>query len=300
MSTIPAKEPYIPDAWETVPCPFCNSTDCTLYERFGSELQFSYVLCNNCHLVYQSPRPVYNQHFIDAAYADYYQYAEDIKADDFEKIPESGVAMFKKEIQQIIRYDKKRTLALDIGSGMGTFLYAAKPLYKKVIGLDVSVKMAEFIKKALDVTVYIKQFEEFDYPEKFSMIHMSHVLEHIPNPNEWLQKAKNILDDSGVLVINVPNKFSFSYRLQYFFYKLKLKKQFSSSWSNPARTPDHLFEPTIPSMLYLLEKNGYTVLEYYSYSRKDPVSDQSSFSKFMNRYLKIGSNLAFITTPKKA
>jgi hypothetical protein len=129
---------------------------------------------------------------------------------------------------------------------------------------------------------------------------MSHVMEHIPNPNEWLQKAKSVLDESGILVINVPNKFSFSNRLQYFFYKLKLKKQFSSSWSNPARTPDHLFEPTVPSMLYLLEKNGYDVLEHYSYSRKDPASDQSLWSKFINRYLKKGSNLAFITTPKKA
>ncbi|MGC4037403.1 MAG: class I SAM-dependent methyltransferase [Chitinophagaceae bacterium] len=299
MQTTVAKKPYIPDAWETVPCPFCNSTEYSVYERFGSEMQYTYVLCKNCRLVYTSPRPVYNKHFIDAAYAEYYQYAEELKAEDFENIPESGLNMFKKEMQQIIRYDTKRSLALDIGSGMGTFLLAAKPYYKEVMGLDVSEKMAAFIKRTLGINIYIKQLEDFDYPEKFSMIHMSHVLEHIPNPNEWLQKARTLLTDGGILVINVPNKFSFSYRLQYFFYKLKLKKQFSSSWSDPSRTPDHLVEPTIPSMLYLIKKNGFDVLEYYSYSRKDPVSNQSLFSKFMNRFLKVGSNLAFITTPKK-
>jgi len=294
------RQPYIPKSWETVPCPFCGSAEFTLYEKYGSELQYAYVLCKNCRLVYQSTRPAYDQHFIDAAYADYYQYAENIKPEDFENIPHSGVKMFKKEIEQILRYDKKRTRALDIGSGMGTFLHAAKPYYKEVMGLDVSKKMAEFIKQNLGINIILQQFEDFTYPEKFSMIHMSHVMEHIPNPNEWLQQAKKILDESGILVINVPNKFSLGFRLQHLYVKLGLKKQFSNLWDDPLRTPDHLFEPTVPSMLYLLEKNGYEVLEHYSYSRRDPVSNQSVLSKFMNRYLKVGSNLAFITTPKKA
>jgi 2-polyprenyl-3-methyl-5-hydroxy-6-metoxy-1,4-benzoquinol methylase len=127
---------------------------------------------------------------------------------------------------------------------------------------------------------------------------MSHVLEHIPDPNAWLRKAKSMLEKNGILVINVPHKFSISERLQHFFYRLKLKKQFSSSWNDPSRTPDHLFEPTIPAMLRLLEANQYEILEYYTYSRKDPVSNKSILSKFMHRKLKLGSNLAFITRPK--
>lgn len=291
--------PYIPASWVTVPCPFCESTAFEPYEKYGSKLQYTHVLCKNCSLVYQSPRPAYDQHFIDAAYADYYQYTDNIKNEDFENIPQSGLGMFRKEVEQILRFDKKRTFALDIGSGMGTFLYAAKPHYKEVVGLDVSAKMAGFIKKTLHLNIYLEQFENFTFREKFSMIHMSHVLEHIPNPNEWLQKAKQVLDESGILVINVPNKFSFSFRLKYYLVKLGVKKQFSGLWNDPSRTPDHLFEPTVPAMLYLFERNGYEVLEYYSYSRRDPVSNQSLFSRFMNRFLKAGSNLAFIATPKK-
>jgi len=49
-----------------------------------------------------------------------------------------------------------------------------------------------------------------------------------------------------------------------------------------------------------LAKNGFEILEHYTYSRKDPVSDQTVFSKFMNRWLKKGTNLAFITRPMKA
>jgi 2-polyprenyl-3-methyl-5-hydroxy-6-metoxy-1,4-benzoquinol methylase len=166
------------------------------------------------------------------------------------------------------------------------------------VGLDVSAQMAAFVERQLGVKVFLAQFEEFNYNKKFSLIHMSHVIEHIPNPKAWLDKARQMLEPGGILVINVPNKFSISFRTQHLFYKLKLKKQFSGSWADPSRTPDHLFEPTVPSMLRFLKANNYEVLDYFTYSRKDPVSNGSILSKFTNRVLHIGSNLSFITTPK--
>ena len=298
MPDIESNPAYIPKKWETIPCPFCDSNDYSNYEKFGSELQYTYVLCSNCSLVYQSPRPKYDHHFVNAAYAEYYQFAENHELNDMSDIKESSVIMFKKEVEQLIQYDKKRSAVLDIGSGMGTFLYASKPYYKSVIGLDVSEQMAAFVEKKLGVKIYVQQFEDFTYPEKFSLIHMSHVLEHVPNPNQWLEKAKGMLGPKGILVINVPNKFSLSFRLQYLFTKLGIKKQFSDTWNDAARTPDHLFEPTIKSMKYLLHKNNYKILEYYTYSRRDPASNGSIFSKLLNRWLKIGSNITFISSPK--
>jgi SAM-dependent methyltransferase len=296
---MPSLSKYIPKEWEKVPCPFCGSAEYSIYERFGSDLQFTYVLCHNCKLVYQSPRPKYNQEFIDSAYASYYQFSENIELNSDTKIQHSSVNMFKKEVENLLKYDKKRSNVLDIGSAMGTFLFAAKPYYKKAIGLDVSEQMARFAEKSTGATVYLKQFNEFVYEEKFSLIHMSHVIEHIPNPVEWLQKAAILLEEDGILVINVPNKFSLSFRLQHLFYRTGLKKQFSSTWSDPNRVPDHLYEPNVKSMLRLLRVNHFEVLDYFSYSRKDPVSNHSVFSKFSNRFLHIGSNLSFIVKPLK-
>lgn len=290
---------YVPDAWETVPCPFCHSEEHRIYERFGSELQYTYTTCQQCQLIYQSPRPVYNQHFIDAAYADYYQYSDSLTVADFDAVRESGSKMFAKEVAHLLNFDLKRTACLDIGSGMGTFLYAAKPYFKEVVGLDVSEKMAAFVQKQIGVPVIVQQLEDFSYPVKFSLIHMSHVLEHVPNPNEWLQKAATLLDEDGILVINVPHKKSLGYMLQHYYYKLGLKKQFASDWDNPARTPDHLFEPVIPAMKYLLEKNNLEIVEYFTYSRRDPSSNGSLLSKLLNRRMHIGSNLSFITRVKK-
>ena len=294
---MPQKE-YIPNVWETVACPFCNSTKGKPYQKFGSKGQYQTIRCNNCQLIYLSPRPIYDQHFIDAAYASYYQYVDNLLLNEETIVKHSSIDLFKKEMAYIGQFDKLKTAVLDIGSGMGTFLYVARQYYPEAVGLDVSEKMAAFVEKQLSVKVYLLQFQNFDHTKKFSLIHMSHVLEHIPNPNEWLQKAKTLLEKNGILVINVPNKFSLGRLFQHFLYRIKLKKQFSSSWKDPARTPDHLFEPTIPAMKYLLKKNCYRIIKFYTYSRKDPASNRSLFSKFFNRFLKTGSNLAFITSPE--
>ena len=294
---MPSPNRYTPASWEKVNCPFCGSGDSSIYERYGSELQYTYVLCKNCSLVYQSPRPTYDQHFIDAAYASYYQFSESVNLDDKTLIQHSSVEMFREEVENLLKYDKVRTNVLDIGSAMGTFLYAARPHYKRAVGLDVSAQLAAFAEKNTGATVFLKQFNEFEYPEKFSLIHMSHVIEHVPNPVEWLNKAKTMLEKGGVLVINVPNKFALGFRMQHFFYKLGLKKQFSSTWSDPARIPDHLYEPTVKSMKLLLQSNGFEILDYFSYSRKDPVSNHSPVSRLTNRSLHIGSNLSFIVRP---
>src|SRR4051812_5597536 len=122
------KSAYIPKSWETVNCPFCDTgyAESDLYERFGSEKQYTYVRCRNCGLVYSSPRPAYDQHFIDSAYASYYQYADNIQLSDLENIRESVLSMFEKELVHIATFDQLKKAVLDIGSGMGTFLLAAK------------------------------------------------------------------------------------------------------------------------------------------------------------------------------
>lgn len=297
MITLPTQPPYEPTAWEQVPCPFCESPHSSPYERFGHALQYTYVRCKQCRLIYSSPRPAYNQHFIDAAYAEYYQYSASLTLDRFTEVKESGVDMFRKEIQNLLRFDKKKSAVLDIGSGMGTFLYAAQAHYPICVGIDVSEKMAAFVRKALDIHVEVVPFEQFTTPVNFSLIHMSHVLEHVPNPVEWLNKARALLDKEGILVINVPHKWSLGSRLQHLYVQLGWKKQFSHTWNDPGRTPDHLFEPVIPAMQYLLNKCNYEVLDYFTYSRRDPASNSHWFSRFFNRTLRLGSNLSFITRP---
>lgn len=289
---------YIADAWESVPCPVCDSERFRPYEKFGHQQQYTYVRCRDCGLIYGSPRPRYDQDFIDCCYSDYEQFVENASEQDLRAIRTSSLTMFEKEVSHLLSFDKQRSAVLDIGSAMGTFLLAARPHYAHLMGLDVSEKMAAFVRSDLGVEVRLEQFHEHQPQQPYSLIHMSHVIEHIPNPNQWLQHARDILAPGGILVVNVPNKLGYSNVLKHVLWKLKLKKHLAKMWRDPARTPDHLYEPTLGSFLRLFENNRFRVLDQYSYSRRDPVSTASAAARLLYRRLKLGSNLGFVLTPE--
>lgn len=282
------KKRYVPTNWENVNCMFCNSANSKLYERYGSDLQFTYVKCKDCGLVYQSPRPRYDEEFIEAAYGEYFVLSESYT------YSKKNNEIWMKELKEILKYDKKQDSILDIGTSMGDFLNAAKEKYNYCEGVEISTKMAEFTEKALSIKVNNGYFEDIDFTRKFSCIHMSHVIEHIPTPKLWLDKAKSILEKDGILAMSVPNMFSLDRRFKLFLKRIKLVK---GKWKDNTRTPDHLFEPTIKSTLIFLEANGFEVLSYYTYSRKD-MDASTFFGRIYNRTLKQGSNLRFFCKVK--
>lgn len=280
MDTIQRKE-YIPQAWEDVSCPICNSQKRKHHDRFGPSLQYTYVTCLQCRNIYQSPRPRYDEHFLKAAYDDYFVFNEKYE------YSESSYNDFKKELSEIIQFDSAKTSILDVGCAMGDFLHEAQKEYKKVSGVEISEKMSKFASDHVRGEILNCQFTNIKTIERFSCIHMSHVLEHIPNPNDWLQKVKSMLEPDGVLMICVPNMHSLTRILKIFLVRIGLRK---TRWKSNWRTPDHLIEPTIPGMKYFLEKKGFHILSIYTYSRSNMIS-QGILGSFFHRVLKWGSNI---------
>jgi 2-polyprenyl-3-methyl-5-hydroxy-6-metoxy-1,4-benzoquinol methylase len=284
------RKDYIPHAWESVNnCPFCNSLRSKLHEKFGPELQYTFVKCLDCKLIYQNPRPRYDETFLRDAYEVYEGYIPDYV------ISEKSLNDWDKELKEILRFDRKRTAILDIGSCMGDFLKVSQKYYSNCVGIDIAENMAKYVESQLKLNVYIGSFSDISFNERFSCVHMSHVIEHIPNPNEWLMKTRQILDGQGILALSVPNASSLPRRFRLFLKRIGLMK---GKWKNSSRTPDHLFEPTISSTLRFISDNGFEVLEYYTYSRRD-MDASSVFDIIYNRKLKLGSNLRFFLTPKQ-
>ncbi len=271
--------------WEHTDCPVCHASESRFYERFGYRLKFTYVRCKKCRTVYQNPRPVYNSQFLEEAYEDYadgrWAYQED-------GYYERSALQFDKEIDEILRYDRKRTAVLDIGPGVGLFLFSAKKKYPVCIAVEISKNLARIVEEKLKVPVFTERFETFEPGRKFSCINMSHVIEHVPNPNEWVQKAMSLLEEDGVLVIDVPNWFSWAQKFKLFLKRIGLRR---GAWPKD-KIPEHIYEPGFYGMNQLFKQNGLQVLEYYTYSRKDLVSERFPLRIF-HRGFKAGSNLRF-------
>jgi len=285
-------EVYEPTAWEDVPCLFCGARERRLHERFGYEFRFTWVTCLRCGLIYQSPRPRYDEGFVQTAYEGDHRVADPgvFPAEDVRK----AKLQLGPIVEEILRYDTRRTALLEVGACGGLFISVAKPYWKEVVGVEISRVLARYIEHHFGVKVLTQQFETIPADRRYSCIHMSHVIEHIPNPGEWLEKAHELLEDQGILVVAVPHIHSAANRFKLLLKRLKLRK---GDWKRASKTPDHLFEPPIPVLQRFLEAHGFEVLSTYTYSRKDETS-RTPLNRLLRRRMPLGSNVRIIARRK--
>lgn len=107
----------------------------------------------------------------------------------------------------IIKYSKKINIILEVGSGTGGNLEMLS-LFGKVKSFETNLKALEISKKGNNKnieTIYGSCPDEipFEY-EKFDLICMLDVLEHIKEDKTTLEKLSKKLSKEGLLIITVP------------------------------------------------------------------------------------------------
>ena len=103
----------------------------------------------------------------------------------------------------------ERRRLLDIGSGPGYFLKHGKDRDWDVLGVEPSARAAAH-SRSLGLEI-IEEFLDADLAKRlgtFDAIHMSEVLEHIPQPANLLRIAHVLLNPGGMICIVVPNDYS--------------------------------------------------------------------------------------------
>ena len=111
----------------------------------------------------------------------------------------------KNKVKLINAQSEKGTL-LDIGAGTGDFLVGAKKEGWQTTGIEPSEKAkAIAISKGVNFSDNLSELES----NSFDVITMWHVLEHVPNLEEYIIELKRLLKPTGTIVIAVPNFKSF-------------------------------------------------------------------------------------------
>ncbi|OSY89029.1 methyltransferase [Tenacibaculum holothuriorum] len=158
---------------------------------------------------------------------DYYE------SDSYISHTDSNKSLFDKIYQIVKKYTLNKKLKLinsfntnekdilDIGAGTGEFLKVCKNNKWSVVGVEPSKSAREIaFKKDIHLKETINDLEN----KKFDIITLWHVLEHVPNLNEYIYKLKNFLKENGVLIIAVPN---------YKSYDAKYYKNFWAAYDVP-------------------------------------------------------------------
>ncbi len=175
--------------------PFLNCKDHTV-----SGETYEVMLNENYEMLVTSPVPVDIENYY--------------KSEDYISHTDSKKSLLDKSYQLVRNYALKRKLSLinsfnvkeknvlDIGAGTGDFLNTCKSNGWNVFGVEPS-NDARLIAKEKGVALKSK-LEELPI-NKFDVITLWHVLEHVDNLCEYVSKLKELLTDTGRLVIAVPN-----------------------------------------------------------------------------------------------
>ncbi len=189
-------------------CPFCKSDDTKSYlklkDYFLTQEDFEILECDNCKLLFTSPRP--NQSEIGKYY----------KSDDYLSHNEHKKGFIPWVYNQVkkVNIRNKYSVAcgnrtkphiLDFGCGVGDFLHYAHQKGCEITGCDLSEDARTCASEKLGKTVNTPE-EIFALPSStFDVITMWHVLEHIDDLRYQTEQMHRLMKDSGTLVIAVPN-----------------------------------------------------------------------------------------------
>jgi 2-polyprenyl-3-methyl-5-hydroxy-6-metoxy-1,4-benzoquinol methylase len=164
-----------------------------------------------------------------------------------------------------LRNIKKRvghlSKVIDVGSGCGELLVAARNEGIDAVGLEFSEAMIRYGQEKLGVTIQKLSIEAAaeQWPASFDAVVLSAVLEHVYDPNLMIQAASKLLRPSGILYIDVPNEPSLLTSIGNLFAKATGKKNVFNL--SPTWPPYHVYGFNPRSLHKLLGKHGLKIEE---------------------------------------
>lgn len=165
--------------------------------------KFSLVKCKNCGLVYVNPR-LSSESLAKLYQQEYFSKYVDTKSEAHQKRSET----FKVEIAELERLIKKLKIKrkiLDVGCGGGFFLASLNNLWEKY-GIEINPNGVRYGRVAFGINILKGTLKEVNFPdEKFDVVKMRGVIEHLPDPINELREIYRILSKRSLLAINTPN-----------------------------------------------------------------------------------------------
>jgi SAM-dependent methyltransferase len=190
---------------DSVCCVICRSTNTTELLTAADHLtgdQFTVFLCKECDGAFTVPVPENLDRYYPASYRNYQPWSRRI----FEM-------MYRLQTRRWSRQLGKPGLALEIGCGHGWMLNALRGDGWQVCGVERNQASARFATQKLGLPVIVGDLEALGAAPTFDLIIMHHVLEHLANPQQILQQCAERLKEGGTLIICVPNRGSWQFRV---------------------------------------------------------------------------------------
>ncbi len=223
-----------------IPCPICGNNQSKPYWEIPGA---HFVQCRDCNHVFQNPQPVFED--LKKRYQEaYFQYELENEKNFFNLMLLGLADIHFSEWEEPLR---QAGAFLDVGCATGMLLGYMQNRGWKVQGVEICKSSALFGTHERGVPIFIGSLEEASFPPKsFSLVHSSHLIEHLQNPKDFISLLYDILIPQGQAVLVTPNRGGFQARL--------LGKRWRSC------IPDHLHLFSIPTLRTMVQERGFRVL----------------------------------------
>lgn len=197
-------------------CLVCSSTkieesfECADY--FVSGEKFSVYTCSDCGFTFTQDIPDAKE------IAPYYKSEEYISHSNTQKGLINKLYHGVREIMlnkklRLIRSLTPGTTLLDVGCGIGYFPYFMKTKGFIACGMEVDSEARQFAADNYDLKVHEPaKLLATDEKEKYDVITLWHVMEHLHDPKSYLSWIQKALKQDGILLIALPNCDSYDAR----------------------------------------------------------------------------------------
>jgi len=238
---------------EITNCQICKSNDLSQLlqtkDYFFTEENFTLTVCNNCNFVFTNPIPDIDS--IGKYYATEKYLSHDTNNNGILSNIYKTVRYFNLQGKySLINKYKNSGQILDIGSGTGEFLNFMKQKNWNTFGIEPEKKAREFAINNYQLNIFpeskLKELEN----NKFDLITMWHVLEHVYDLNERLNVIYNLLEKDGIFINALPMIDSPD------------AKKFGKYWAG-LDVPRHLHHFTSESFTRLANNNGFKVIDSF-------------------------------------
>ena len=129
----------------------------------------------------------------------------------------------------------------------------------RTVGLELSESMIDYAREKFDLEVKDMVIEDFSAhtTEKFDVIVLNAVLEHVYNPDSMIAACANLLRPNGLLYIDIPNEDHLLARIAGLINKIRNRPEIFVL--SPTFSPYHVFGFSRQSLRALLSKHGFKI-----------------------------------------
>lgn len=185
--------------WEETPCLLCGSTAARplLWRQ-----RPRHVVCRECGLVYQNPRPTVAsiQAYYERGYWEDRGSADDARHDVSQQRGAAIAALARNVIG-------KDDLIVEVGCGHGKILaYVRDQFACQALGVEPSLAQCAAARERFGLELIQGGLDDLDLGgRKAKLLILSHVLEHFHEPRAALARCRAALADDGWIFVEVPS-----------------------------------------------------------------------------------------------